>query len=401
MPLYLGRAAKGFTSQIGACQRCGWKYLRVELKEDEYIKGLLVCCYCWDPDHPQRYPAAPRAEGYPPMVPAPDQYPGPDATVLTGAYVSADTVDLSWTASIDNADLINEYFIWRQTNGDAAVLIASVPFETTLEFVNGEQQWVNSPTVYEDDTIVLGNTYSYYVVAQAVDHRLSLPSNIWTLCAAPVLSAGLSGENVVLNWTTPLGVVVSSFALYRGVNGATPTPLTTTAGTVLTYTDTEATAGEPNAYYVVAILASGESPPSNTATETPQGPYIVTSETGEWYPGDYEADGTGYSDGNGTSGSPYPIGSISSTVLGGTNIGSIGASAGDLVIGIYKTSLSPAPTPNFTSVTIDGHVYEVSSAFVLQPTEWGETYYTTLFWTLVGSPFTNGQPTTVTFQGVT
>jgi hypothetical protein len=408
MPLYLGKKGQGYIVQIGFCQRCGWKYLRTELTEDDYIKGLLVCIYCHDPDQPQRYSVEPRAEGFPPLLPSPDQYPGPNATVLSGSYTSG-TVNLSWTPSVDNADLINEYFVYRQTNGGPGVLIASVPFETTLEFINGEQQWVNSPTVYADDTVEAGNTYAYYVIADAVDHRLSPPSNTWMLVPAPVLTGQLSGENVLLNWSGPPVVTVASYQLYRGINGANPTLLTTTAGNVFTYTDTSAEAGEPNAYYVVAILAAGQSLPSNTVTETPSGPIIVTSQTGLFYVGAFEANGTGYSDGGeqplpySFDGHPFPVGSISSTVLGHLFIGSIGVSSGELILGLYSGNLASPPTElNFTSMTIAGKTYTQADVFFTQAPAYGNTDHSLFYITLQGSnPFSNGEPTEITFTGVT
>ena len=97
MPRYLG--VHNFINQIGFCQRCGFKYLRTEMVEDDYIKGLLVCIYCHDPDHPQRYPAAPRAEGQPPLIPAPDQFPAPGAPVLTGFALILSSLTTVYPAS--------------------------------------------------------------------------------------------------------------------------------------------------------------------------------------------------------------------------------------------------------------------------------------------------------------
>ena len=37
------------------CQRCGHDVYGSTLREDGYVKGLLVCPKCYDPPHPQDY----------------------------------------------------------------------------------------------------------------------------------------------------------------------------------------------------------------------------------------------------------------------------------------------------------------------------------------------------------
>lgn len=280
MPTYLGKKGQGYTQQIGYCQRCGWKYLRTELTEDDYIKGLLVCVYCHDPDQPQRYPVEPRAEGFPPLVPAPDQYPGPLAPVLTGSYDNVDTVDLAWTPSFDNADLINQYFIWRQTNGGPAVLIASVPFEDTYDFPNNQAEPYTSPTVYADDTVVPNTNYAYYVVAEAVDHRLSPQSNVFSIFTQPppAVLAGFynyTTNAVDLSWKMPgsWGSSVQHYVLYRSVNGGAFSQLAIFSGGTLSYNDTTANSFlNIYEYYVVAEFVGGNSLPSDIVIA----PVVVT-----------------------------------------------------------------------------------------------------------------------------
>jgi hypothetical protein len=280
MTLYLGKKGQGYIQQTGYCQRCGWKYLRTELTEDDYIKGLLVCCYCHDPDQPQRYPAEPRAEGFPPLIPAPDQYPGPLAPTLSGDYATTNVIDLSWTNSFDDADLINEYFIYRQVNGGPAVLIASVPYEVDLEFPNNQVQPVATPTTYADDEVLPGNTYAYYVVSQAVDKRLSPNSNvlsIFTQPPPPTLSGqyNYSTNQVDLSWEMPSGwtASVQNFVISRSVNGGAFSVLTTQAGTQSSYIDTTATSFlNTYEYYIVAEFVGANSVPSNTVTA----PVVVT-----------------------------------------------------------------------------------------------------------------------------
>lgn len=281
MPAYLGKKGQGYIQQIGFCQRCGWKYLRTELTEDDYIKGLLVCCYCHDPDHPQRYPAAPRAEGQPPLTPAPDQYPGPNAPVLIGSYTGAITVDLSWTPSADNADLINEYFVYRSTAGGPYSLIGSVPFEMTLEFVNGQQQWVSSATVFVDDTVAPGGNYSYYVIGQAVDNLLSPQSNVFSIYTqppAPTLQGvyNYTASAVDLSWSMPLTWVasVTQYQIFKSVNGGSFSLLTTKTGSTTSYVDTAANSYlNIYQYYVVATVTGGALTPDSNVVAAP----IVTT----------------------------------------------------------------------------------------------------------------------------
>lgn len=323
MSEYLGKRGQGYIQQIGYCQRCGWKYLRTELTEDDYIKGLLVCVYCHDPDHPQRYPAAPRAEGQPPMVPAPDQYPAPSPVVLTGVANGTTEVDLQWSFPIDGADVIEQTLIYRQTDSGAFDLIASVAFTYSYDFPNNQVEPYVDGLTYADGDISAGHSYTYYVVTQAVDHRISAPSNRVTL---------------------------------------------TIANPAIT----------------------------------------VTSATGIFYVGSFEANGTGYSDGNEEPPqTPYwPIGSISSNVIGSNFLGSIGVSGGlggtKLFVGIYADPpIVSGPALNFTSVTVGGQTY-LASAATVAPFNWGDGNHKLVTWNLVGdSPFADDQQTEVIFSGLT
>lgn len=280
MSTYLGRKGQGYIQQIGFCQRCGWKYLRTELQEDQYIKGLLCCVYCVDPDQPQRYPVEPRPEGQPPLVPAPDQYPGPLAPTLSGAYDNADEVDLAWTASVDNADLINQYFIYRNVNSGPFALIASVPFTDSYDFPNNQVEPFTSPTVYSDDTVSPGQNYSYYVVAEAVDHRISPNSNTFSIFTQPppaVLSGfyNFTTNAVDLSWVMPgqWGPSVQHYVLFKSVNGGAFTPLTTVSGATLSFVDTAANSFLNNyQYYVVAEFTGANSNNSNIVSA----PTVVT-----------------------------------------------------------------------------------------------------------------------------
>ena len=281
MPLYLGKKGQGYIQQLGFCQRCGWKYLRTELTEDDDVKGLLVCVYCHDPDQPQRYPAEPRAEGLPPLTPAPDQYPGPLAPTLSGVYTNATEIDLSWTRAFDDADLINQYFVYRSTNSAAYALIASVPYIDSYDFPNNQVEPFESGLAYSDDTVAPGNNYSYYVVAEAVDHRISPNSNVFSIFTQPP-PATLTGfynyttNAVDLSWTMPPGWApfVNTYTIYKSLNGGAFSVVGTTTGATQSFIDTAAnTFTNLYEYYVVANFTGATSVPSNTVTA----PVVVTT----------------------------------------------------------------------------------------------------------------------------
>lgn len=274
MTTYLGRKGQGYIQQIGYCQRCGWKYLRTELSEDQYIKGLLCCVYCVDPDQPQRYPVEPRAEGFPPLLPAPDQYPGPLAPTLAAAYTNVNEMDLSWTRAFDDADLIEQYLVYRTTNGGPAVLIAGVPYTDTYYFPNNQVEPIETGLSYSDDTVLPGNTYGYYLVAEAVDHRISPNSNVVTIFTQPPspILAGVydyTHSAVDLSWSMPgsWGPSVNTYVIHRSVNGGAFSVLTTVTGTTTSYVDsTASTFTNIYEYYIVATFTGVNSLLSNVVT---------------------------------------------------------------------------------------------------------------------------------------
>jgi len=58
MPIYL--RTRGYScAGIAICDRCGFKYRTIELKEDGDKPGLMVCRDCWDPLGPDKYPPKP------------------------------------------------------------------------------------------------------------------------------------------------------------------------------------------------------------------------------------------------------------------------------------------------------------------------------------------------------
>jgi hypothetical protein len=88
-----------------------------------------------------------------------------------------------------------------------------------------------------------------------------------------------SPRYIQLNWTPPTFGQISSYNIYRAVNG-TPVPpaIASVPGNTLTYTDMNVTCGPAYTYFVTALLSDGrESVPSNSVSHTDcLPPYIFT-----------------------------------------------------------------------------------------------------------------------------
>lgn len=193
--------------------------MRTEIKEDEYLKGLLVCTRCWDPDHPQRYPAEPRPEQYPPLRPAPDQFKGPSAPILSAVAGNA-SVELSWTwppldegtpdpspypidPGMDGANILLYTIVYRSVNGGAFEPLVTVDFSQTFSFPNQQLAIDTTGIGYEDTDLTNAVPVSYYVVPYDAENNVGTQSNTVTVTPeqpAPtgefVLTAGgLDGNN--------------------------------------------------------------------------------------------------------------------------------------------------------------------------------------------------------------
>jgi hypothetical protein len=200
MPRYLGNQRQQLYggAQIAYCQRCGWKFMRTEIKEDEYLKGLLVCPMCWDPDHPQRYPAEPRPENYPPLRPAPDQFAGPNAPILSGTQAAGPVVNLAWewptAIDADNPDpeptfdgtgdgpnIILYTLIYRSVNGGDFESLATVDYAQTFTFPLGVLAIDTTGITYTDSAVAPGQTVAYYVVPYDAENNVGGTSNTVTV----------------------------------------------------------------------------------------------------------------------------------------------------------------------------------------------------------------------------
>src|SRR5436190_18860985 len=96
------------------------------------------------------------------------------------------------------------------------------------------------------------------------------------LSAAPIkppssLTAAAGDQRIALSWQPGGSTGVTGYRVYRQLaSGKWPaTPLATTSGTTLTYTDTGLTNGTRYTYRVTTLVGSRESKPSATAAATP------------------------------------------------------------------------------------------------------------------------------------
>jgi predicted phage tail protein len=189
-------------------------------------------------------------------------------TGLTASAVAGPVVNLSWT---DNATNETGFLIERSVNGGAyAQLSTPGPFAGT------------GTVTATDNTVTVGNTYSYRVYAVGAGGQ-SAPSNVATvLVPLPTPPPAAPNNLTAVLQTGPTGAVIrltfrdnatneTGFQLWQSVNGGAfalraTLPLRAGTGNV-TYND-QVPAGNTYAYYVIATGASANSAPSNTATLT-------------------------------------------------------------------------------------------------------------------------------------
>jgi len=85
------------------------------------------------------------------------------------------------------------------------------------------------------------------------------------------LTATANNGSVSLTWQAPMSGTPTNYKVWRGAS-----LLTTLAGTVLSYSDTNVTNETSYSYSVTAVYSSGESTASNTVSATPTASTIVT-----------------------------------------------------------------------------------------------------------------------------
>lgn len=200
----------------------------------------------------------------------------PEAPVLSGEVTMQDTDffnSLTWTAGVAGSNPIAGY---RLFDADNDGLLTDT---TSLSFLRGP--------------VELDIVYRYYVVAYDTEGLVSSHSNIVSLIASltapgPVVLTGMLNDgDPEIFWTesTPGSFPISSYLIYRSVNGGAFSLLDSVDSDVTSYYDTSATAPNEYAYYVVAVdSADAESPDSNVLsfdTASEDVVVLLTADTGE------------------------------------------------------------------------------------------------------------------------
>ncbi len=189
-------------------------------------------------------------------------------TGLAATNVTATTLTLSWTASINaGTSGVGGYYVYR--NGSATPLAT-----------------VTSGTSYNDSGLTAGTAYTYQVAAfdtstPPLVSALSTALGVTTLAPkAPTVPTGLAATNVTattltLSWTASTNAGSSGVGGYYVYRNGSATPLATvTSGT--SYNDSGLTAGTAYTYQVAAFDSS--TPPLVSALSTALG--VTTQSTG-------------------------------------------------------------------------------------------------------------------------
>jgi hypothetical protein len=219
-------------SQIGQCNRCGFKYPRSALRTDGRQTQLLVCTACWEPDHPLDYPPPHRPEG----IPTWDQAPQNLAGYITAPVASLLGATMSWTEASINSDLTDYYRVEK--------LVAGV--------------WVAQDTIYVEYTMFAGiantNHLSYAIsgsslgdqfrvtaVSKDGTHRIS--SNTVTVqfpSLSPAIDGVVTGPGE-LDWTgTQVVPRIAWFGGFPSSNKTSDAPTFLLGPTMTTFSESVA-----------------------------------------------------------------------------------------------------------------------------------------------------------------
>lgn len=161
----------------GTCQKCGFRFPFLELRDDGYFKHLRVCKDCYDGPHPQERllrVADPVAlwRGTPDTV-----YP-PTVPVLEPVVLIGNDVELAWSASTSPDSGVAGYRVLRSPNEDDYTLVVDLPV-TRDAFAT----ITNEPLAYTDVDLTPG-TYSYLIRAYDMRNPAMVSGNSNIVLAA-------------------------------------------------------------------------------------------------------------------------------------------------------------------------------------------------------------------------
>ena len=181
----------------------------------------------------------------------------PSAPKNVFAVAGNASVTITWSASLQ----ATSYHVKRAfSNAEPFATIATVAAPTT-QFVD----------------LTVKNGVGYYYLVTAVNSVGESPNSLLTF-AFPLpnptnLTATGGHGQIVLNWKPPAGITVLSYTVYRAVGNGPFSPIAAIFPARTTFTDKQVVAGLTYTYRVTADaknFGSRETPPSNTASATPQ-----------------------------------------------------------------------------------------------------------------------------------
>jgi FtsP/CotA-like multicopper oxidase with cupredoxin domain len=191
------------------------------------------------------------------------------APTLAAPMVSADGT----TATLSFADNSQTEYKFSVRRAGYTVLGKGAYQEIGTELANG--------VGYVDNTLVPNQQYAYQVAAiSAAGESLSAEYIVGTFAtpAAPSLSASsISGTEVALTWTIPVGTALTGYTIVR-TDSLGATANFTAGPAALSFTDTTVV-GNTFYSYVVTAVNSDKSTASNTATVTTAANALVAPDT--------------------------------------------------------------------------------------------------------------------------
>jgi hypothetical protein len=151
------------------CQRCGLRFLLMDLVFDGFMPGLRVCSGCFDTRQPQEF-----------LVDVTDPIalwkPAPDSVAFTPPILyliqAGPPVKLAWTSAYFGAYTTGRYLVWRAVPGSPYVLLAT--FNNVYDiFQDGNPPTpVSQPgmteTLMYTDASVVADPFNYYIEADSL-----------------------------------------------------------------------------------------------------------------------------------------------------------------------------------------------------------------------------------------
>lgn len=202
-----------------------------------------------------------------------DVYCQPAAPVLTltPASAASPSATLDWTIP-DYEETLAGFLILRGRGDSLLAKIAEVG---------------PAVTHYVDSPVDLDVFYTYAIVAVPADETgiNSPPSNYESVqyfsLTQPVLSGSWSITNAVLNWTAATAVAgaVSSYEVWRSIDGGAFEQIATVDDAILTYTDVSPPSGSTHSYKIRARSTIGATRDSNILLLTSSAVYLPSGWT--------------------------------------------------------------------------------------------------------------------------